>query len=150
MFILQNIDFQCLLRRDRDSNPRYSCPYTAFRVRPDRPLRHLSQCISDCKDNILIFITRFFRKNIFSYLYSERSFRLLKTFLHVIQNPVVCSDSVLGLFGLLFRPPKSRRPLSFSGFARCGGRSGGRFADRNLRFRSANPLRNLYRNVWIG
>ena len=30
------------LRRERDSNPRYSCPYTAFRVRPDRPLRHLS------------------------------------------------------------------------------------------------------------
>ena len=29
-------------RRERDSNPRYSCPYTAFRVRPDRPLRHLS------------------------------------------------------------------------------------------------------------
>ena len=32
------------LRRERDSNPRYSCPYTAFRVRPDRPLRHLSRC----------------------------------------------------------------------------------------------------------
>ena len=32
----------CALRRERDSNPRYSCPYTAFRVRPDRPLRHLS------------------------------------------------------------------------------------------------------------
>ena len=32
------------LRRERDSNPRYSCPYTAFRVRPDRPLRHLSLC----------------------------------------------------------------------------------------------------------
>ena len=31
-----------LLRRERDSNPRYSYPYTAFRVRPDRPLRHLS------------------------------------------------------------------------------------------------------------
>lgn len=30
-------------RRERDSNPRYSCPYTAFRVRPDRPLRHLSE-----------------------------------------------------------------------------------------------------------
>ena len=29
-------------RRERDSNPRYSYPYTAFRVRPDRPLRHLS------------------------------------------------------------------------------------------------------------
>ena len=33
-----------LVRRERDSNPRYSCPYTAFRVRPDRPLRHLSLC----------------------------------------------------------------------------------------------------------
>ena len=32
-----------LSRRERDSNPRYSCPYTAFRVRPDRPLRHLSK-----------------------------------------------------------------------------------------------------------
>ena len=29
-------------RRGRDSNPRNSCPFTAFRVRPDRPLRHLS------------------------------------------------------------------------------------------------------------
>ena len=29
-------------RKERDSNPRYSCPYTAFRVRPVRPLRHLS------------------------------------------------------------------------------------------------------------
>ena len=42
VFVLQSADFQRLLRRDRDSNPRYSCPYTAFRVRPDRPLRHLS------------------------------------------------------------------------------------------------------------
>ncbi len=31
-----------LWRKERDSNPRYSYPYTAFRVRPDRPLRHLS------------------------------------------------------------------------------------------------------------
>ena len=29
-------------RKGRDSNPRNSCPFTAFRVRPDRPLRHLS------------------------------------------------------------------------------------------------------------
>ena len=36
------LDLHPLLRRERDSNPRYSCPYTAFRVRPDRPLRHLS------------------------------------------------------------------------------------------------------------
>ena len=32
-------------RRERDSNPRYSYPYTAFRVRPDRPLRHLSNML---------------------------------------------------------------------------------------------------------
>ena len=31
-----------MLRRERDSNPRNSYPFTAFRVRPDRPLRHLS------------------------------------------------------------------------------------------------------------
>ncbi len=35
------------LRRERDSNPRYSCPYTAFRVRPDRPLRHLSKIAAE-------------------------------------------------------------------------------------------------------
>ena len=29
-------------RRGRDSNPRYSCPYFAFRVRRIRPLCHLS------------------------------------------------------------------------------------------------------------
>ena len=46
---LQGRTFRCILlifsvswRRGRDSNPRYSYPYTAFRVRPDRPLRHLS------------------------------------------------------------------------------------------------------------
>ena len=38
-----------LWRKGRDSNPRYSCPYTAFRVRPDRPLRHLS-FEKRCKD----------------------------------------------------------------------------------------------------
>src|ERR1700681_1118679 len=31
-----------LWRRGRDSNPRYGCPYAAFRVRCDRPLCHLS------------------------------------------------------------------------------------------------------------
>src|SRR5690606_10592034 len=30
------------LRRERDSNPRYSCPYNGFRDRPIRPLWHLS------------------------------------------------------------------------------------------------------------
>src|SRR5271169_4796475 len=29
-------------RRGRDSNPRYACAYSAFRVRRDRPLCHLS------------------------------------------------------------------------------------------------------------
>ena len=33
------------LRRDRDSNPGNSYPFTAFRVRPDRPLRHLSKSV---------------------------------------------------------------------------------------------------------
>src|SRR6202043_438077 len=30
-------------RRGRDSNPRYGCPYAAFRVRCIRPLCHLSE-----------------------------------------------------------------------------------------------------------
>ena len=33
------------LRRERDSNPRYSCPYNGFRDRPIRPLWHLSSII---------------------------------------------------------------------------------------------------------
>ena len=33
-------------RRGRDSNPRYGCPYAAFRVRCDRPLCHLSVAAS--------------------------------------------------------------------------------------------------------
>ena len=37
------LDLHHLLRRDRDSNPGNSYPFTAFRVRPDRPLRHLSK-----------------------------------------------------------------------------------------------------------
>ena len=41
------------LRKERDSNPRYSCPYTAFRVRPDRPLRHLSNAF--CGANVRIY-----------------------------------------------------------------------------------------------
>ena len=38
-----------LWRRDRDSNP--GCPYghNGFRDRPDRPLRHLSFGVCDCK-----------------------------------------------------------------------------------------------------
>ena len=35
--------FLIYLRKERDSNPRYSYPYTAFRVRPIRPLWHLSK-----------------------------------------------------------------------------------------------------------
>ena len=42
-----------ILRRGRDSNPRNSCPFTAFRVRPDRPLRHLSNCECKYRDNFL-------------------------------------------------------------------------------------------------
>ena len=30
-------------RRGRDSNPRYGCPYAAFRVRCFQPLSHLSK-----------------------------------------------------------------------------------------------------------
>ena len=48
-------------RRGRDSNPRNSCPFTAFRVRPDRPLRHLSlkatTHLSGCKySNFFYFV----------------------------------------------------------------------------------------------
>ena len=39
-----NSDFQ-FWRRGRDSNPGYSCKHTAFRVRPIRPLWHLSKLI---------------------------------------------------------------------------------------------------------
>lgn len=35
------------MRKDRDSNPGYSCPYNGFRDRPDRPLRHLSLWFCD-------------------------------------------------------------------------------------------------------
>jgi hypothetical protein len=31
------------LRKERDSNPRYSCPYNGFRDRPIQPLWHLSE-----------------------------------------------------------------------------------------------------------
>src|SRR5271166_2542696 len=34
-------------RRGRDSNPRYACTYSAFRVRRDRPLCHLSGAVDD-------------------------------------------------------------------------------------------------------
>ena len=47
----------CPLRRERDSNPRNSCPFTAFRVRPDRPLRHLSNCDCKYRDNFSIHAT---------------------------------------------------------------------------------------------
>ena len=46
---LRHLFSSFILRKERDSNPRYSCPYTAFRVRPDRPLRHLS-FQKRCKD----------------------------------------------------------------------------------------------------
>ena len=50
------------LRRERDSNPRYSCPYTAFRVRPDRPLRHLSRSITNPSAGIRSANIAIFRK----------------------------------------------------------------------------------------
>ena len=67
MFALTEVS----LRKERDSNPRYSYPYTAFRVRPIRPLWHLSK--SDAKVNKIIDskqgeIRKF--KNIFHYLCS--------------------------------------------------------------------------------
>ena len=52
------------LRRERDSNPRYSCPYTAIRVRPDRPLRHLSTFLERANITIFLIPTYFFAKNI--------------------------------------------------------------------------------------
>ena len=57
--------FVVFLRRERDSNPRYSCPYTAFRVRPDRPLRHLSNLpdekpfVWDCKYRHIFYFRTF-------------------------------------------------------------------------------------------
>ena len=65
------------LRRERDSNPRYSCPYTAFRVRPDRPLRHLSRSItnpsagnSECKYSYFSQKKHFRDKKRFEFLFS--------------------------------------------------------------------------------
>ena len=66
-----------LSRRERDSNPRYSCPYTAFRVRPDRPLRHLSRSItnpsagnSECKYSYFSQKKHFRNKKRFEFLFS--------------------------------------------------------------------------------
>ena len=55
-------------RKERDSNPRYSYPYTAFRVRPDRPLRHLSlsqpknRCFGTANIDIIFINSHFLRK----------------------------------------------------------------------------------------
>ena len=55
-------------RKERDSNPRYSYPYTAFRVRPDRPLRHLSmsrpknRCLGTANIDIIFINSHFLRK----------------------------------------------------------------------------------------
>ena len=51
-----------VLRKGRDSNPRYSYPYTAFRVRPDRPLRHLSLCVLRCKCTNLFLNYNYFNQ----------------------------------------------------------------------------------------
>ena len=69
----------CLWRKERDSNPRYSCPYTAFRVRPDRPLRHLSNAFCGCKCTNLFFnsnyLSQYFaffcEKPILKYLFTN-------------------------------------------------------------------------------
>ncbi len=65
------------LQPQRDSNPRYSCPYTAFRVRPDRPLRHLSRSItnpsagnSECKYSYFSQKKHFRNKKRFEFLFS--------------------------------------------------------------------------------
>ena len=61
--------FLFFLRKERDSNPRYSYPYNGFRDRPDRPLRHLSFAVSlcECKSNYFFFpnyiFQNFFSKN---------------------------------------------------------------------------------------
>ena len=39
---LQQYGLYCQVRRERDSNPRSSCPDNGFRDRPNRPLWHLS------------------------------------------------------------------------------------------------------------
>src|SRR5450432_1920790 len=44
-------------RRGRDLNPRYGCPYAAFRVRCDRPLCHLSNRLK------FISISKFSQQN---------------------------------------------------------------------------------------
>lgn len=52
-------------RKDRDLNPRNSYPFTAFRVRPDRPLRHLSESKTTIFIILYNFATLFFPKNIY-------------------------------------------------------------------------------------
>ena len=54
------------LRKERDSNPRNSCPFTAFRVRPDRPLRHLSSDKGNC-----FYVKVFSQQQIFTAQYCE-------------------------------------------------------------------------------
>lgn len=54
----------CLLRvwrRDRDLNPRYCCQYNGFRIRPVRPLRHLSNAAHHT--SVLLKRKPFFKKN---------------------------------------------------------------------------------------
>ena len=47
-------------RRDRDSNPGYSCEHNGFRDRPVRPLRHLSAVeIAGFFCSAIIFATGF-------------------------------------------------------------------------------------------
>ncbi len=71
-----------VLRRERDSNPRNSCPFTAFRVRPDRPLRHLSfsiPVVSECK------YSNYFTK---SYIFRKKTKKILFFSCFLPPNPL--------------------------------------------------------------
>ena len=77
-----------VLRRERDSNPRNSCPFTAFRVRPDRPLRHLSfsiPVVSECK------YSNYFTK---SYIFRKKTKKNLFFLVSRLQIP--CQGAVVG------------------------------------------------------
>src|ERR1700722_13662260 len=45
-------------RRGRDSNPRYTCAYSAFRVRCDRPLCHLSGADGEALRTLAVGVAR--------------------------------------------------------------------------------------------
>ena len=99
-------------RRGRDSNPRNSCPFTAFRVRPDRPLRHLSLVlvvISECKYMNIFFIQtnlmRFFISSPHFYPISALPARHLASDCAERSQPIP-------LFAPYSRPPRHRLSTS--------------------------------------